>query len=272
MTKISQFRHPLPTLAELGRDMTVLTRGQRARAIAQPFLYVTGYFTFACAGWWVPAILAIAAYTFVSYGSTSHDLVHNNLGLPRRLNRGLLSLIELLGLRSGHAYRAAHLHHHRQFPDHDDVEGAAAHGSIWAATLAGPLHQFRVWRWALGHYTTDRTWIVIEGIGCLTILATAFVAAPYSVIPLVYVILVVMGSWTFPLITSYLPHNPGGVDALHQTRRIRGKVADFIFRRHYYHLEHHLYPRVPHQNWAELASRLDPYLDRAGIVPIYFGF
>ena len=25
-----------------------------------------------------------------------------------------------------------------------------------------------------------------------------------------------------------------------------------------FHLEHHLYPAVPHQNWARLAKRLDP--------------
>jgi beta-carotene hydroxylase len=35
-----------------------------------------------------------------------------------------------------------------------------------------------------------------------------------------------------------------------------------------YHLEHHLYPAVPHHHWPELARRLDPYLDAADIAPV----
>ena len=39
---------------------------------------------------------------------------------------------------------------------------------------------------------------------------------------LVYVVLMVMGSWIIPLITSYLPHDPDGADELSQTRVFRG--------------------------------------------------
>src|SRR5439155_8354241 len=141
---------------------------------------------FAGLGWWPLAVLATAAYTFFSYGSTSHDLVHGNLGLPRRLDRVLLSLIELLGLRSGHAYRAAHLHHHARFPHADDIEGAAAHQSWLGALLAGPLHQPRVWWWALRHARHDREWIVLEGIGCAALLTGAVAVWPATPIPLVY--------------------------------------------------------------------------------------
>src|SRR5206468_835812 len=41
-----------------------------------------GYFRFAGLGWWPAAVLAVAALSFVTYGSTSHDLVHRSLGLP----------------------------------------------------------------------------------------------------------------------------------------------------------------------------------------------
>ena len=41
---------------------------------------------------------------------------------------------------------------------------------------------------------------------------------------------------------------------------------------HLYHLEHHLYPAVPHQNWPELARRLDPHLRRAGVRPVRLWF
>jgi len=245
---------------------------QRWFAIGLPFACVVAFALLACAGWWVAAGLAAAAYTFYSYGSTSHDLVHNNLGLPHGLNGFLLSLIELVGLRSGHAYRAAHLHHHARFPKTDDVEAAAAHGSLIGALLDGPLHQARVWWWAVRHARRDRGWIIMEGVASSMLLAAAVAVSPITPIPIVYATLVILGSWTFPLITSYLPHNPNGKNALTQTLRFRGKVAGFVFRQHLYHLEHHLYPAVPHQRWADLAHRLNPYLDRRGARAIYFGF
>jgi len=60
---------------------------------------------------------------------------------------------------------------------------------------------------------------------------------------------------------------PKGPSELTRTRRFRGKVAAVLFRQHLYHLEHHLYPKVPHHHWAALAQRLDPFLDRAGVKP-----
>jgi beta-carotene hydroxylase len=82
----------------------------------------------------------------------------------------------------------------------------------------------------------------------------------------------IMGSWVIPLITSYIPHNPAGQTALTQTRLFRGRVASLIAMEHLYHLEHHLYPSVPHHNWPKLARRLDPYFKQAGVQPVVLGF
>jgi beta-carotene hydroxylase len=262
----------LPSLTEIGRDLLVLSRRERWSTILLPLGCVLGFIVVASCGCWTGAVLAAAAYTFYSYGSTSHDLVHRSLGLPSWLDDILLSLIELMGLRSGHAYRAAHLHHHARFPHADDVEGAAAHGSFVGALLAGPLHQPRIWWWAMRHSRRDRAWIVLEGVSCLGFFLGSIVAWSFTPLPLIYVLLVIAGSWSFPLITGYLPHTPSGATALTQTRRFRGKVAAVVFRQHLYHLEHHLCPAVPHQHWPQLAARLDPYLDRAGVKPVYLGF
>ena len=180
--------------------------------------------------------------------------------------------MELLGLRSGSAYRLAHLNHHRVFPAENDVEAAAAHGSLVQALAAGPLHQARIWWWAFRRSRRERKWIVLEGILCLSVLVGAIAIWPATPIPAVYCALVILGSWTFPLITAYLPHDPGGGDELHQTQRFRGKFLAVVFGQHLYHLEHHLYPKVPHHHWPELARRLDPYFDRAGVKPIVVGF
>jgi beta-carotene hydroxylase len=262
----------LPPLAELGPDLTRITARQRLVSLALPFAWCAAYFVFAALGWWPAAVLSLMALSFVTYGSVSHDLVHHNLGLPRRVEDVLLCVIELLGLRSGHAYRAAHLHHHARFPHPDDVEAGAA-GKSWLGALAeGVVLQPRVWLWAVRNARTARGWIVAEGLACLALAVLAVALVPWTPVLLVYVVLMVMGGWVIPLITSYLPHDPEGKDVLSQTRAFRGVVASVVALEHLYHLEHHLYPAVPHHHWPELARRLNPYLEKAGVKPIKLWF
>src|SRR5262249_3678391 len=162
------------------------------------------------------------ALSFVTYGSVSHDLVHRSLGLPRAANDWLLCLVELLALRSGHAYRAAHLHHHARYPHPDDVEARAARRS-WAGALAeGLTFQFRLGLWAVRHVKRGRAWVVGEGAACLALATLAVALLPVTPVPCVYAALVVAGGWVIPLVTAYVPHDPRGKDDLTRTRAFRG--------------------------------------------------
>jgi beta-carotene hydroxylase len=262
----------LPSLADLGPDLTRLTARQRWISLALPFVCCGAYFGCAAVGWWPAAVLALVALSFVTFGSVSHDLVHRNLGLPRAANDFFLCVVELLALRSGHAYRAAHLHHHARFPHPDDVEATAA-GRSWLGALAeGPVFQFRVWLWAVRHTRQGRAWIVGEGLACVLLAVLAVVLSPVTPVPLVYVVLMYLGGWIIPLVTAYLPHDPEGKDELSRTRAFRGVVASVVALEHLYHLEHHLYPAVPHHNWPKLARRLDPFFRKAGVKPVVFWF
>jgi beta-carotene hydroxylase len=188
------------------------------------------------------------------------------------VNDWLLCVVELLALRSGHAYQAAHLHHHARFPHADDIEARAA-GRSWAGALAeGLVLQFRVWLWAVRHAGRARAWVIGEGVACLALLGVAIALWPVTPVPLVYAGLMVLGSWVIPLVTVYVPHDPRGQDELSRTRVFRGAVASVVALGHLYHLEHHLYPAVPHHHWPKLAKRLDPYLARAGVKPVRFWF
>jgi beta-carotene hydroxylase len=265
---------PLPALADLGRDLLRLPAWRIAISLIAPFVLAIGYFACAFAGFWPVAVGCVVLLSFVTYGSISHDLVHRSLGLPRRLNDFLLTAIELLMLRSGRAYRLAHLNHHARYPDaHDDPEAAAAHGGFWAAIASGPLFFVRLWWWAVRRYPEHRARLLLEGlaIGSLLVAAVVVAACGWSVVPLVYVTVAYLGTWVVPLVTAYIPHTPEGGNPLSQTRRFRGWVARLIALDHLYHLEHHLYPAVPHHRWQELARRLDPYLDRAGVPTIRVG-
>jgi beta-carotene hydroxylase len=259
-------------LHQLGSDLVHLTVRQRLTSLALPFLWCGTYFAFAALGWWPAAVLALVALSFVTYGSISHDLVHRTLGLPRALNDLLLCVIELLALRSGHAYRAAHLYHHARYPHLDDIESSAARKSLLGALAEGFTFQPRIWLWAVRHARHDRGWIIGEGIACVLLAGLALALVPFTPIFLIYAGLMVAGAWIIPLVTSYVPHTPEGENELFQTRAFRGVVASVIALEHLYHLEHHLYPAVPHHNWPTLARRLDPYLERAGVraVKIWF--
>jgi beta-carotene hydroxylase len=261
----------MPKLSKLGLDLLRLSEWQRARALAVPFLAFAAYWAFAATEQWAAAVLSLVVLSFVTYGSTSHDLVHGVLGLRRAPNDILLSVIEAISLRSGHAYQTAHLHHHARFPAEDDIEAEAARMSFPRAVLEGVVFQFRIYGWALRHPRGKRPWIVAEGIAVACIVLAAFAALPYTFVPAVYVALMIAGSWTIPLITSYLPHDADAPDALRQTRAFRGMVARIVAVDHLYHLEHHLYPAVPHQNWPRLARRLDPWLEAAGVKPVRIG-
>src|SRR5688500_16565287 len=112
-----------PSLDEIGRDLLVVPRWRLVLTLTTPFALTALFFVFSVRGWWIAALACPVFLSFLTYGSISHDLVHRNLRLPKWLNEVLLSAIELLAFRSGHAYRMVHLHHHAHFPDDDDLEG-----------------------------------------------------------------------------------------------------------------------------------------------------
>ena len=259
----TEFR--LPAAQEIAADITKLNRVQIVWSLSAPFFWIGLYFIFAIWGWWPFAFICLVCLSFVTYGSISHDLVHANLGLRRHANDFFLSLIELLALRSGHAYRLAHLHHHARFPHDDDIEGAAARMSLPRTLFEGVVFQIRIWCWAVAQARKGRSIIILEGIGCLLLIGLSILSIAWTPIFLVYVILMIMGSWIIPLVTSYLVHDVSGATELDQTRLYRGRVLRFISMEHLYHLEHHLYPSVPHHHWPQLAKRLDPYFAEAGL-------
>ncbi|MCX5660076.1 MAG: fatty acid desaturase [Planctomycetota bacterium] len=255
----------LPTLHELGDDLLRVTWAQKAVTILLPFLAMGAYAAFAWQGWWPAAVLAVMALSFVTYGSTSHDLVHRTLGLPHGINDALLSVIELFSFRSGSAYRLSHLHHHHHLLANDDVEGRPAYGSLAGAVLAGFTMQFRLWWWAWTTHPSARGRLLAEAVGIAALLVASIASARWTPVPLVYAALVIAGSWIFPLVTVYIPHDAHGDSKLTTTRLFRGWFVRLLAFDHLYHLEHHLYPAVPHHHWRRLAVRLDPHFAAAGV-------
>lgn len=258
----------IPTLDELGRDLLDVSSMRRIASLVSPFVLAALFFVFAAHGFWLVALACPVLLSFFTYGSVSHDLVHRTLRLPRWLNEILLTSIELLGFRSGHAYRVSHLHHHARFPAEDDIEARVGNLSLRRAFLEGFTLQVRLYFWALRKPGPHRMWAKVEGVMILCLLIASIACLPWTVLPAAYAALMIAGSWVFPIATVLIPHDAHGADELTQTRLFRGKVLSLVALEHLYHLEHHLFPQVPHHNWPELARRLDPYFQEIGIKPI----
>jgi beta-carotene hydroxylase len=261
----------LPTIGELGTDLLEMTPLWRSIALAGPFLCTALFFVTAWRGWWWLALPLIGVHTFLSYGSVSHDLVHGTLRLPPLANDVLLALVELLGLRSGHAYRATHIFHHRFFPAEEDLEGAPARMTRVRLLLEGPVYLPRLGAWAWKRARPrERAWLAMEWAGIASYLALSLWLwrSGRTPVPAIYAALLILASWWFAFVFVYLMHVPTGRSPLFQTRAFRGRILPALLLHHTYHLEHHLYPMVPARNWLELGRRLDPLLERAGVVPI----
>jgi beta-carotene hydroxylase len=255
--------HQPPPLDELGPDLVRTTAWRRRVALARPAAALAGVVT-AVAGGHVVWALVPLFLVFTTVISLMHDAVHGSLGLRRRGTDTTLFLAGALLMVSGHAYRATHINHHRVFPGPDDPEGVAATLSIGRALLVGPLHVGRIWLWAFRHSRRGRAWLVAEALVPPIALATgALVCAPL----VAYTVLALVGGWLYPLLTVRLPHAHPGDEPVTQARTLRGRIVPPLLLEQTYHLEHHLYPRVPSHKLPELARRLEPFLRSAGVTP-----
>jgi beta-carotene hydroxylase len=218
-------------------------------------------------GWWwlTPLIVFLI---FIAIVTVTHGVVHGSLGLSRRCTEWSLFIFGAVLLESGHAYRLTHLQHHRVFPGPDDPEGEPARMSFLRATLFGPLFLPRLWCWAYCRTRGrpgQRCWLIAEAAWAFAVVVAGIVLWPWTPAVLVYALLVLVGCWVYPLLTVYLPHHDYGDDPLTQTGSLRGRIIPALFLELTYHLEHHLYPAVPSHNLPELARRLDPIFQHAGV-------
>src|SRR5437764_142677 len=123
-------------------------------------------------------------------------------------------------------------------------------------------------RLSLARRRRARTWLLLEAALAVGQLAAALllrdVAPAYSV----YVLLVLVGGWLYPLLTVHLPHRHFGATEELQAHTLRGRLVPPLLLEQTYHLEHHLYPRVPSHKLPRLARRLEPLLRERGVVPV----
>lgn len=256
----------IPELNSLGSDLINTTTFQRWKSIARPFIGLFVYIIAIYFGlWWISPFIVFLI--FVAVVTVTHDIVHGSLGLSRKQSDIALFLLGAILLESGHAYRLSHLQHHKLFPNDEDPEGIPAKMSLIRVICISPGFLFKLYFWALRRTrkgSDQFLWLILEGFWFVFWIIISLLILPYSFAVLWYVIMVIVGSWVYPLLTVYLPHFEYGDQPIFQTRSLRGKIIPALFLELTYHLEHHLYPQVPSHNLKKLSQRLDPFFKEHG--------
>ncbi len=268
--KPARLRAGLPPLRELGLDLLETNGWQRWQPFAMPYLYAAAFMLGWHQGWWILCAVALVM-VFSACATSTHDVVHGTLGLTRRTNEWALFLLGAPVLESGHAYRFTHLEHHRIFPDHDDIEGEAAHQPIWKVLVTGPMFLPRLWWWSWQRSQKrpqQRRWLLVEGLLPILFLIAGGLLLPWTASVLAYGVTVILSSWLYPLFAVHLPHRRFEEKPIGMAWTCRGWLIPKLFLPLAFHLEHHLYPQVPSHNLPKLAWRLRKEWGQRGVVPI----
>jgi len=240
---ISLVDRDLPTLDELGRDLLQVSRLPVYLSLIFPFALTVGFFSFNLVGWSVMALLCPVLLSFFTYASIS---------LRPRLPGVPFSSLRQVSRRRRLGRRRCQ---HDSSPSHAGWNYSAV--SYWRHALTNKA---------------DRLWIRGEGAAIVILIGLSLLVIPWTILPVIYCGLVIAGSWVYPFMTSWVPHDASGASELTQTRLFRGQVVRHLALEHLYHLEHHLYPQVPHHRWPDLARRLDPHFKQLGLTPIILWF
>lgn len=247
------------------RDLTALRPAEQIRELLLPLpflLAARSAFAFD-----VPLIPWLAsAYFFLARLRLVHDIFHDNLALSRRAGHALLTVLSAAMLGSMHAVRITHLQHHRDCLGPEDVEGQTARRSAARALAAGLLFPLRLHRAAWRRASpADRRFIAGELL--LTALVVVLAAARWSPQLTHHVALMVIAQGLTGFFAVWTVHHD--VDEERQVARtLRHHVKSTLALGMFFHLEHHLFPRVPTCHLPALASRLDaaaPDLSKATV-------
>jgi fatty acid desaturase len=217
----------------------------------------------------------------------THEAVHGVLSSNRTTNRLLGIICAMPVLQNFSAYKVLHLRHHKHLGDHGDPDhydnysrwSWVIFAMHWIRLLIGypiyivmiPILGFRQGR------RIDRLWIVAE-TAMLVLLIAAVCASPVPWELLLHI-------WLIPMLIINTMVNIRGMsqhtflenqaDPVRGTRSIlTNPITTFFMCNENYHLEHHLYPRVPWYHLKKLHYEVRDQLvaRQSPFISSYFAF
>ncbi|WP_163778784.1 fatty acid desaturase family protein [Myxococcus vastator] len=228
----------------------------------------------------------IAAASLHGISLFTHEAVHGGLSRWPWLNRlgGIACALPVL--QNYAAYKVLHLKHHADLGGGKDPDHYANYtGRRWLELLMhvgrlllgypAYITMIPILGWRQGT-TAERRWVLLE-----VALAGAGLAAAVLFIPGQ----VLLHAWAIPMLLLNTLVNVRGMsqhtflpESTHPVRGSRtilsNPVTRFFMCNENYHLEHHLYPRVPWYNLPALhrTLRADLVAQGAPFIPSYFSF
>jgi fatty acid desaturase len=212
--------------------------------------------------------LPCAFYFFLCGLRQCHDCFHHNWPVPRWVSDATLAALSILMLGSMHAVRFNHLRHHADCLGPDDIEATSAQMTALRALAFGPrfpilLHR-RAWRLAPPR---QRHWIGAELALNAGWLAGVFLAWDSPALQ-VHAGAMALGQCLTAFFAVWTVHHDCA-GALASARSLRSRWKSRLACDMFYHVEHHLYPRVPTRRLPELARRLDAALPGLRLPQVY---
>ena len=237
------------------RDLVPVSKFEIFKELTICLPWVTASLVFAHYGLFIPA-MAMSFIFFLTGLRVSHNAQHYAIGISRKATEWVLATLSMMMLSSMHAVQVTHLHHHQHCLDEEDVEAMCAKMSGLRAILAGPYFFFMIHKHALkiGN-PKQRRWVIGELVGI--VLWLTFVALAFHPQFMIYhVIVMLTGQCMTGFFAVWTVHHD--CDPNHFiARTLRGPIRRVLTFHMFYHVEHHLFPRVPTCHLNKLAERLD---------------
>lgn len=247
-------------------DLVPLSRAEVVKELLLSTPWLLASLLIARAGG-IPLAFPFSFVFFLTGLRQVHNAHHYALGVSRRATEAVMFVLSLLMLSSMHAIQVTHLHHHRHCLDHDDVEAESARMSALEALAFGPVFAFRIHAAALRlGGSRHRRWIGAELAGIGIVLSVAcWIRAPWL---LYHVAAMLAGQCMTAFFAVWtVHHHCDGTSSV--ARTLRSRLKSIIVFDMFYHLEHHLFPKVPTCHLAILAERIDRAAPDQTILSVY---
>jgi fatty acid desaturase len=162
----------------------------------------------------------------------------------------------VLMLGSMHAIQVNHLRHHQYCMAEEDIEAMSARMPWWRAMLLGPAFPLRLHlnAWAVGS-VTQRKWIAAELIANVVWVVLVFVFFDVAWLKYHVIVMAIGQCWT-SFFAVWTVHHDCETDEF-MARTVRSRWKNWVTYSMFFHVEHHLFPRVPTCKLNQLAKRMD---------------
>jgi fatty acid desaturase len=184
-----------------------------------------------------------------------HNAYHYAMGISRPATEWVMFILSVLMLSAMHALQQTHLHHHKHCMDEDDVEAASARMQGWKAILFGPKFYVTIQTKGIELGTPrQRRWILAEYL-CMAIWVPSVFLLNVPMLKY-HAVAMLVGQCLTAFFAVWTVHHD--CDRSHFiARTLRNPLKSLIVFDMFYHLEHHLFPKVPTCHLGKLSKRLD---------------